>query len=83
MSDSNKRERSHAPMNDRSEHGIDLGLKLGRPPRRRLDGGGVEPGFEVKVREERRVGGGAEPELADEHGAAPPLLDGQPREDAG
>lgn len=62
-------------MDGRSEHGIDLGLELRRPPGRGLGGGRLEPGFEIEVGEERGVGGGAVPELADKHGAAPPLLD--------
>ena len=51
-------------MDDRPEHGINLGLELGRPPGRRLGGGGLEHGFEVEVGEERGVGGGMEPVLA-------------------
>ena len=76
MSDPNKGKRSKAPLDGRSEHGINFGLELGRPPGRGLGGGGVEPGFEVEVGKERGVGGGAEPELADKHGSAPPLLGG-------
>lgn len=83
VSDPNKGERSMAPIEDRSEHGIDFGLELGRPPGRWLGGRRVESGFEVELAEERGVGGGAEPELADEHGAAPPLLHAQPRHDVG
>lgn len=80
MSKADLRERTSAPVGDRSKHGIDLSLKLGGPPLSQL-GGRVEVGLEVEDRVKRWVLKGAKPGLANENTASPSVFQGEPRED--
>ena len=82
VTNANLRESAIAPFNDGSKHGIDLPLEVGGPPASQL-GGRVELGVEVEGGVKRGVLEGAEPWLADEHGASPSVLEGEPGEDVG
>lgn len=69
-----------APVDDRSEHRINLPLELGQPAVSRL-GRRVEPSLEIERRVKRRVLARVHPRLADEHGPKPSVLQGEPTKD--
>lgn len=82
MTGANFRERPIAPNDDGLEHGVYLPLELGGPPASRVNRQ-AKVGLEVERRVERSVLAGLEPRLAHQHGSAPPVLQGESREDVG